>query len=300
MHDITQLLEKTLTKQSEITGAFIKEQIDLAISQLKDSMSKSSLEKMVEDTYGDLVGWIKTELGHPVIKINVDDKHYAQAIQNAIQMWWEHHYDGSHIIYVAIPLTKTDIDNNSVDISSYNIDRVTNVIVNRVNRDVLGSSIAWIEYDTALSYSFSSIYASGGKQLSLSSMLATQHHLGNMNRSFSKPVLFNFKKYPGVIEFKDDSISMAKEGDVIMVEGYINVPLSDIVDILKDPWVKAYAKERLKLIWGTILKAIKNVPLLGGVQPSGDELYDEAKQEIDKLERDLINKYEEPAMFYFG
>ena len=67
-----------------------------------------------------------------------------------------------------------------------------------------------------------------------------------------------------------------------------------------DIWIKAYSKQRVKQSWGNILKAIKNVPLLGGSNSSGEELYEEATQEIEKLELELIEKYEHPPMFYWG
>ena len=134
----------------------------------------------------------------------------------------------------------------------------------------------------------------------MSGVLALELHLGNMRSLFKKNVMFRFHRYEHKLKFLDTTIKELNPGSLIMIEVYRNVDITEITDMFNDIWIKKYAKERLKLIWGTILKNIKNIPLISGTPISADEVYEEASQEIENLETELIEKYEHPPMFYWG
>jgi hypothetical protein len=52
--------------------------------------------------------------------------------------------------------------------------------------------------------------------------------------------------------------------------------------------------------WGTNLKKFTGVQLPGGIMLNGQQIYDEAVEEIKELEEDLREVHEEPPAFLVG
>lgn len=58
-------------------------------------------------------------------------------------------------------------------------------------------------------------------------------------------------------------------------------------DVYKDMWLKDYATALAKMQWGSNLKKYTNTELPGGITLDGQALYNEGKEEADKLEEEL-------------
>lgn len=107
-----------------------------------------------------------------------------------------------------------------------------------------------------------------------------------------------------VIEFNKNS----KELTILPVPKDIEHIALEVVKELKDEdlyneqWVKDMVLARSKILLGEIRGKIKSLPGYGGsVQLNGDELKNEGKEEMAKLEEDLEKyKYTYPAIGYFG
>ena len=309
--DITQSLEEMIKKHSYITGSFIKKTITEELRKHEENNKKDF--NIICEQYDDLVEWIKTELGHPVVHIGVDKNHYKQAIYAAIELWWQHHYDGSYIQYKAISLTQSMIDANEIPVDS-DIESVLSARVvsrNKSTEPVMYSDIDWYEYDQKRSFSMNSMQTGAGSgstygneyswhDMPLSGVLALELHLGNLNSLFKKSVLYRYHRYENKIKFLDSTISQLTPGSLVLIEAYKNVDINEVNSIFNDIWIKNYSKQRLKQLWGTILNNIRNVPLIAGQTMSGDDVYSDATSEIEKLETELIEKYEHPPMFYWG
>ena len=68
-------------------------------------------------------------------------------------------------------------------------------------------------------------------------------------------------------------------------------------DVYKDKWLKRYATAITKMQWGSNLKKYQNTELPGGIMLSGQELYDEGKEEAQALEEELKNSQLELDFF---
>ena len=64
--------------------------------------------------------------------------------------------------------------------------------------------------------------------------------------------------------------------------------------------LQRYATALIKQQWGTNMKKYQGVQLIGGVEMNGQTIFDEAVQEIEKLEEQMRSIYELPAMFITG
>ncbi len=70
--------------------------------------------------------------------------------------------------------------------------------------------------------------------------------------------------------------------------------------VYDDGWMKDYTTAVFKQQWGTNLKKYGNYVLPGGLTINGQQIYDEASAEVEKLEQKLRDTYEEPTAFIVG
>jgi hypothetical protein len=97
-----------------------------------------------------------------------------------------------------------------------------------------------------------------------------------------------------------DWMQKVKVGEYLIIEAY-EVLDPDIFDqIWSDRWLQNYAVEKIKYQWGSNLTKFSNMSLPGGVQFNGERILSDAKQEIDKMEQEMISSYSLPVSDMVG
>ena len=91
-----------------------------------------------------------------------------------------------------------------------------------------------------------------------------------------------------------------KIDDFIVAECYIIADPSDFSDIYGDMFLKKYVTALFKKQWGQNLIKFEGMQLPGGVTLNGRQLYDDAIQEIDKIEEEVQLKYQLPDDLMIG
>ena len=111
-----------------------------------------------------------------------------------------------------------------------------------------------------------------------------------------------------------------KAGDFLIFEGYeVVVPKTNntadtygsgfdesapteptSTKVYNDMFLKRYLTALIKRQWGINLKKFQGVQLPGGVEINGQQIYDEAIEEIRQIEEEVQLKYEMPPAFYVG
>ena len=64
--------------------------------------------------------------------------------------------------------------------------------------------------------------------------------------------------------------------------------------------LKRLATAYIKKQWGSNMKKFNGMQLPGGITMNGQQIYQEAVDEIDKLEDRIRSTFEEPPMFLVG
>lgn len=128
----------------------------------------------------------------------------------------------------------------------------------------------------------------------------TQQHLRTLDMLFSgeQPVRFNRHQNRLYIDFQWGTDILA--GEYLVIEAYKIIDPNSYTDVYNDRWVKMYSTALIKKQWGMNLKKFGGIQLPGGVQLNGQQIYDEADAEIQKLEQEMQDKYELPAEFILG
>jgi len=80
----------------------------------------------------------------------------------------------------------------------------------------------------------------------------------------------------------------------------VTVTFAGVSDIWDDRWLKKYATALIKRQWGENMKKFGGIMLPGGVSLNGKEIYDEAVEEIAKIEEDMFNFNSLPSEIFTG
>jgi len=89
-------------------------------------------------------------------------------------------------------------------------------------------------------------------------------------------------------------------GEYIVVEAYRIIDPETYTDVWSDRWLQNYATQLVKRQWGDNLKKFEGMTMPGGVTFNGQKIWDEANEEIAKLEQEMINTYSLPVSDMIG
>jgi hypothetical protein len=89
-------------------------------------------------------------------------------------------------------------------------------------------------------------------------------------------------------------------GRFILIECYRVIDPDEYRDAWGDRWLSRYATALIKKQWGVNLKKFSGMQLPGGITFNGQQIYDEAAEEIDKLEAEMISTYSLPVLDMYG
>ncbi len=90
------------------------------------------------------------------------------------------------------------------------------------------------------------------------------------------------------------------DGEYLLVEAYEVIDPNIYADVWNDRWLQNYATALIKQQWGNNMKKFSNMQLPGGIVMNGQQIYDEAVQEITEYERDMITNLSLPAADLIG
>ena len=237
-------------------------------------------------------------LGAPVLRINVDDQQLEDRIDDALDLFWEYHSDGSELVFIHVQVTEAMKQQGWVQLPA-ETQSVLRVINAAAGDQGGGNGIATInlqyqEYITTLMNPRRIIQGDG-----LASYYITQSYLGMLNDTFSTEDRINFNQHYDRLEIFTDW-KLIPVGSWMVVECYRRVTPEKSGDVWNNRWLKKYAVALFKKQWGMNLIKFANAQLPGGVQLSGREILEEAQEEIDKLKQELHDMYECPPTFFVG
>jgi len=112
-----------------------------------------------------------------------------------------------------------------------------------------------------------------------------------------QPIRYNRHKNICHVDTNWDRFS---EDQFLILECYEVVDPDIYNDVWNDRWLKRYATALIKLQWGDNTKKYAEMQLPGGMYFNGQQIYDEAMQEIAELEKEMITSYSLPVSDMIG
>ena len=229
-------------------------------------------------------------LGAPVIEINVDEDQVEDRIDDALRTWWDYHFDGAEKLYYKHQITQQDKTNRYITLPENIIGAVRIFDVG----DALNTNNMFnIRYQIALN----DLYT-------LTSVSMVPYYMAMTHIQFLEYILvgqqpIRYNRHINKLHLDMDWEKL-NTGDFLIVEAYEVVDPLLYQDVWKDRWLMQYCTALIKRQWGTNMKKFDGMTLPGGIKFSGQQIYNEAQEEIETLEKEMILNYSLPVTDMIG
>ena len=232
-------------------------------------------------------------LGSPVIEINVDDDQVDDRVDEALQFYQSYHSDAIEKFYLKHQVTQTDINNGFIAIN----DLITDVVrVMPLRESVSSTDMFDIRYQLHLNDLHSL-----GFMGNLTEYVMSQQFLSLLDLVIdSDEKHINFNRHKNQLQIHMDWSEEIEVNDYLVVECYRIIDPSTYTDVWDDYFLKRYATALIKRQWGTNLLKFEGMQMPGGVQFNGRQLFDDAKEELERLEEEARLNWEKPVDFMTG
>jgi len=229
-------------------------------------------------------------VGAPVTQINVDEDQIQERIDDALQYYWDYHFDGSEKMYYKALIDQTAVNNKYVTLPDN--------IIGAVNIFPIGSSLSTnnlfnIRYQIALN----DLY-----DLTATTMVPyymAMQHIQMLEQLLvgQQPIRYNRRSNRLYI---DMDWNRAPVGTYILVEAFQIVDPEVYQKVWSDRFLQKYATALIKQQWGTNLTKFQDIALPGGARFNAEKIYDDATREIEKMEATMTSGFTYPVSMMLG
>ena len=265
-----------------------------------------------------LTDYCLRRLGYPVVEINVSDDQIDDRVDDALQMYFEYHSDGSHNLRIPLKITQYQIDRGRIDFDDIKADvaneltanplwgtlsdRIISVVqVFSINDSTSATNFMDFKYQMRLN-DVADLSSGVGEMVYFEQM---QQHLSmvDMKLTGSPQIIYLRRENVLFIEgdLKAGTRGDLKAGDYIMIDLFLaqrdDGSASTFYD---DIFLKEFAAALIKRQWGENLSKFDGVTLPGGVTINGQRMIEEANTEVEQIRQRVQLEYDTPPSFFIG
>ena len=221
-------------------------------------------------------------LGKPVIEINVDEDQLDDRIDEALQFYWDYHYDGTSKTFYKHAVTQEDKDNGYITIPEY--------IIGITNLFDIGdaSSTSYSLFNIQYQIMLNDVYTLTSQSMVPYYMAMEHVQLLEELLVGKQPIRYNRHRNQVHVDMNWDKVVV---GNYIVFEAYQVVDPSTYEDVYKSNWLQKYATALIKRQWGANLSKFEGMQLPGGLTFNGAKIYDDANTEIERMEQEVHVNY---------
>ena len=240
-----------------------------------------------------LKDWCLRQLGHPVLEINVDDDQVDDAIDSALQYYQDFHFDGVERWYYSHQITDTDKQNKYIQLND------SDKIIGITRIFPLGSTNASVNmFDLRYQLRLHELY--DFTSTSYVNYALTQQHIRTLDLLFSGETPIRFNRHSSKLYIDWDWNTKIDLLEYIIIEGFMIIDPDSYTKVYNDRLLKKLATSYIKKQWGTNMKKFQGMQLPGGIMMNGQQIFNEAVQEIGEIEQLIRSSHEAPPEFYIG
>lgn len=246
-------------------------------------------------TRATLIQYCLRNLGEPVIEVNIDDDQIEDRIDEAIQYYQEYHSDAVKRVFIKHQITLADITNNYITlpeaiISVFRVFPITSA-------SAAGSDMFSTKYQM-----YMNDLSSMNRSSSLIDYEMTKQYMSLIDMTInglSQQITFTRHMNRLSIEINWAEAGLT-EGKYVVLEGYQILDPDTYPDVYNDMMLKRHSTALLKKNWGANLIKFEGMQLPGGVTINGRAIYEDAMNDIQKIEEEYDMKYSTPPDFFCG
>jgi hypothetical protein len=247
-------------------------------------------------TLDDFKRYTLRALGAPIIEINVTDEQLQDRYEDARRKYHDHHYDGTERIYFKHQITQTDYDQKFIALPD-------NIVgVNKIIKFTLGAGASGDSTLFNISYQFllnemHLLWSAGN----IAYYEHTMQHLTMMDQILNGVPTIRFNRAVNKLHVDINWDKGLEVGKWVVLECYVSVDPEVYPRVFEDIWFKNYYKALVKRQWGENLSKFAGVQMIGGVTLNGPAMYQDANEEVMRLEQELRDSFETPIdAIYLG
>ncbi len=268
----------------------------------------------------ELIEYCERQLGAPVLQINMDATQKDDIIDQALQYFYEYHFDGVERMYLKHKFTadevtrfnETDVVSTSVDGSTWEhrsnyievpdlvigIQKVFGVSSNFMRNNLFGMSNQYYLMDL-FSFSSGSAFSFGNFDLTNYYMIKQHFETIDMIINTGALVEYRFNKRQDRLYIDIDK-SRIVEDQYLLIDCYRFLDSAAYVQVFNDSFVKRYATALMKRQWGANMMKFGGTKLPGGIELNGRQYYDDGEREIADIRSRMAMEYELPPLDFIG
>ena len=218
------------------------------------------------------------KLGAGVININVSDEQIDDRVDEGLRFFYDYHFDGAEKIYYKHQLTANNFTDKYVTLPDNIIGavRIFGMGFNFANDILLNARFQLLASD---------LDALSG---SLVPYVMTMQHISLIDELLNGQIPIRYNQHTKRL-YLDMDWGKATVGEYIIVEAYEVVDPEVFTDAWSNRLLQNYVTALIKQNWGSQLKKYSGMPTAGGITFNGQQIFDEATQEIKDLEFQIQN-----------
>lgn len=238
-----------------------------------------------------LIDEIRTILGDGMVDVELDPKHYEQAIDLAVDKFRQRSSNSTEEAYIFLELQQ--------DVQEYTLSSEVIEVREIFRRSVAGSNNS-IDLDP-FELAYTNLYfLQGGRIGGLMTWDAFAQYQEVVRRLFGGYLNFKY------VTEKNKLILMRRPRTIekVLLQVYMEKPVETLItQRYSRPWIRDYALAQSKMMLGEARSKYSSLPgAQGNVTLNGETLKSEAQATIEKLERDIetYTTGEDPLTFVIG
>lgn len=271
----------------------------------------------------ELIDYCLRRLGYPVLEINVDDDQIDDLVDDALQYFYERHFDGVERMYLKYKITQSDIDRGHAKgttgpgivtttatpsasgiQTSFNFYETSNYI--QIPDSVIGiekvfkfdtSDISGGMFSIKYQLFLNDLYYFNSVELLQYAMVKTYLEDIDFLLKTEKQIRFNKRQNR---MYLDIDWLQQKVDSFLIIDCYRILDPNDFTKVYNDSFLKRYLTALIKRQWGQNLIKFRGVKLPGGIELNGREIYDDAEREIEAIRDRMAMDYELPPYDFIG
>jgi hypothetical protein len=221
--------------------------------------------------------YIFRKLGHPVIRVEIDDTQLDDCIDEALKTFIENHYDAVEIGYIAVNVVAGQ--------GEYTLANSVEGVLECLNTESL-----WVE-DEPLLLLRPNTMSEPCDYYDVTSVEVYRQRMELFNDVFKTHILFEFNDVTKKLTFPD-APNKAQTRILKIIQAAVDT--SETALVLDSLWLKKYSVALSRIQWGVNLGKYEGAQLPGGVTINFAGIIEKGEADKETLLTELEEKYTEP------